>query len=792
MSMFNRNLLTVLMLLIIVSFVLTVPARADVVSDGSNRRVEGRVIDGETRAPIVGATVKIKDAPSGDVTDSAGYFRLPEITAKRITLIVSHVGYETKRVEAAPTASEARTSEILVLLKQKTTLLKDITVTPGRFAIMGEEPATRQTLTRHEISTIPQITEDIYRAVRRLPGISSSEYSAKFTVRGGEHDQILVLMDGLEIYEPFHLKDVDGGVLSIVDVSAIEGIELITGGFSAEYGDKMSGVFNIRSRTPRPGNRRYSVGLSLLNARAMTEGTFRDGRGYWLLSARRGYFDIVYPLSGRDEEIDPVYWDTFAKVGYRLNGKYWLTAHILHANDHFEYKDENAREAKSSYGNSYGWLNLTSYLSDRVLARTQLSAGRVTQSRAGLGYIFSVSRADFSVRDERAFNVFGLKQDWNFEISDRYFLKAGFDLKTETARYDYYKEQPVWPSDLFHRKYVATEVDFDPSGRKAGVYLSNRVQVADPIALEIGGRYDHNSATGDNLFSPRLDVLYGLGEQTFIRAGWGKFYQSQGINEVSVQDGETEFYHAQLAEHYVASIEHRFTDGTQLRVEGYYKDLSHLHPVYRNWLDQVDLFPEVLEDRLKLNFAGAVSKGIEVYFKRDVGGKIGWWASYALASVRENIRSAEVQGVVRPLDTKVPGRYDQRHTIYIDANYRPNRNWQFNVAWQFHTGWPYTERNLVVDSTVAGTIYNVGIDELGGARYPDFHRLDVRLSRYFHMSSGRVTVFLELINLYNRKNIRTYSYEFDCETYNYCVLKWDEEYWLRLIPSVGINWSHDL
>lgn len=180
--------------------------------------------------------------------------------------------------------------------------LSAIRVTPSRFAIMGDDPHAHQALTEEEIQSIPQMGEDIYRAVARLPGISANDFSAKFTVCGGEHEEVLVLLDGIELHDAFHLKDINGGALSI-DAEAIQGIDLLTGGFPAEYGDRTSGVFNIDSRRPRAGQVRHSVGISMMNARLMSEGTFE--RGTWLVSARRGYLDLVLALMNEEEDLSP-------------------------------------------------------------------------------------------------------------------------------------------------------------------------------------------------------------------------------------------------------------------------------------------------------------------------------------------------------------------------------------------------------------------------------------------------------------------------------------------------------
>ena len=71
-------------------------------------------------------------------------------------------------------------------------------------------------------------------------------------------------------------------------------------------------------------------------------------------------------------------------------------------------------------------------------------------------------------------------------------------------------------------------------------------------------RYDHTSRAADHLLSPRFNLVYTLGKRTVLRGGWGHFYQSEGIHEISVGDGEETFFPAQRAQHWVVGLEHHF------------------------------------------------------------------------------------------------------------------------------------------------------------------------------------------------------------------------------------------
>ncbi len=754
--------------------------------------ITGQVVDAETKEPLWGTNISIAGTGLGAASGPLGKFIIESVPIGIRTVQFSHIGYELQRVESIVISSE-ESPHLAVELRPETISLSQVIVTPSQFSIMGKGPTVKQTLTREDLEIVP-FGEDIYRATKRLPGIAASDFSAKFTVRGGENEEILVLLDGMELYEPFHLKDFEGGAISIIDAAAIDGIDLMTGGFSAEFGDRLSGVFNIKSTRATPNESRTSLGLSFMNARIMSAGTFAENKGAWLVSARRGYLDLVLDLMGEEDPPRPVYYDFLSKVEYQLDAKHTLSVNFLRAGDRLDYVEDDDDEDKTGYGNTYGWLTSSYIPSSKLFVQSLASFGRISRHREGTGFEGRTGVFNFVVADDKNVDLFGFKQDWNLDISKRWFLRWGYDLKYFRANYDYQSilRDITWLSPQDYRVASDTSrIDISPTGNKLGAYLSNRFQLYAPLTVEVGLRFDHNSFSGDDLFSPRLNAVYALGKQTSLRAGWGRFYQSQGVHEVRVHNGEDGFFATQLAKHYVAGLEHTFRNGLNLRLEGYYKDYSDLPVAYRNLTNEIEIFPEVQDDRFRLNLSGAKSKGIEAYVKYDRGGKVTWWASYALAKVNEDVRSAIHDGTEYRADTEFPGRFDQRHSLYLDLNYRPNRRWHLNTSWQYHTGWPFTETVLRSEQLPDGsTQYYSTFGVYHGTRYPAYHRMDLTINRHFYTSRGRISTFLALTNVYNHTNIRNIDYRWvwDAER-NRPFLDELNEHWFRFLPSIGVSWS---
>ncbi|MFQ6113580.1 MAG: TonB-dependent receptor domain-containing protein, partial [bacterium] len=577
-------------------------------------RITGYVFEAKTHKPLANANILVQGTQLGAASGPDGYYEISNLSPGTYTVEASVIGYKPEEIENV-VVRENSTVELNFELSKSVVPLQQVVVTPGHFAIMHEEPTLRQTLTREDIRSIPQFGEDIYRAVTRLPGVAGNDFSSKFTVRGGENEEILVLLDGLELYEPFHLKDV-GGALSIIDVEAIGGIDLMTGGFQAEYGDKLSGVFNIHSATLPMNKTRASLGISFMNARFMSEGHFARGKGQWLLSARRGYIDLVLKLVGSEDELSPEYYDVLGKVQYRLNESHSISAHLMRAGDVFDFVDDDEDKVNSGFGNSYGWLTLKSFLHPRLFAQTMLSVGRVDQNREGVENSYSDEALRQMVLDIRNFDFYGLKQDWNYKFLSQHLLKWGFDLKRFTSEYDYFNRDrtvtQVAP-DRFVTVLDTTQVITSPSGYEFGTYLAERFRLFSPLTVEVGIRYDYESYTGDKTFSPRFNLVYAFKPQSALRVGWGRFYQSQGVQEMQVQDGEDQFFPAELAEHRVIGLEHVFENGVNLRVEAYQKCLSHIRPRYQNLSNPLDIFPELDKDRVRIEPDAGEARGFEIF-----------------------------------------------------------------------------------------------------------------------------------------------------------------------------------
>jgi outer membrane receptor protein involved in Fe transport len=306
-------------------------------------------------------------------------------------------------------------------------------------------------------------------------------------------------------------------------------------------------------------------------------------------------------------------------------------------------------------------------------------------------------------------------------------------------------------------------------------YVTSRVLVTDRLAAEVGLRWDEQTygRDADDQWGPRLNLSYQAGTATRLRASWGRYQQFQGINELQVEDGVTEFAPAQVADHAILGLERDLPAQVALRVEAYRKDYQQLRPRYEGLFDPLSLVPELRWDRVRIAPDAARAEGVELLLTRRSPGPWNGWLSYAWSRTWDREDGLETRR-----------SWDQSQAVGAGLTWT-SHPWQATLAATYHTGWPTTPVS-VVDSDAADPSVVVG--RRNSLRYEHYASMDGRLSRDFQLTRGELTVFAEVTNAFNRHNPCCVDYSYE---YQGSLLVLDREYrhWLPLVPSVGVLWK---
>ncbi len=727
--------------------------------------------------PFDEATVSVEPRMSASLRLSSGIYEYSEVAPGRYYFDIEADGFEAVRrvVDVWP----GDTTVISVGMDDARPEIETILVSASRYEILRDVSVSSFSLDQRTIQNMPDIGEDPMRAVQRLPGAAASGASAKTHFRGGEQDEIGIMLNGKWLFDPFHIRDYQS-VFSAIDSRAIEGVEVYTGGFPVRFGNRMSGLVLMESlESTRP--RHTEIGLSVFNASFLTAGNEPDRR--WLVSARRGNLDLVIdPQFG-----EPSYYDLFTEFSYDFSADASVSVNALYADDSvrvvLESEPEELEQVRSRTKNAQLWITFDNSWSDKLTSKIVLSAVAFDNLRDGsLG---DAEKIVATVFDKRAVGQYGFRQDWTFHSTERHMMQWGMQATYSDAEYDYantaeYFGLPALWEDQPETSSLAASAS--PSGTSYSLYFSDRWKISDRTLLEWGLRWDDQTYTDDSSdaqLSPRLSVLRSIGDNTELRFSWGRYYQPQGINHLQIEDGITNFWPAQRADHLIVGFRRLIGEDLSLRIEAFHKDMRQVRPRFENLHDPLGLIPELQPDRIRLDPSSAAAKGIEVTLDRS-NGPLTWWTSYTWSEATDRIGQ---QDVLRS--------WDQTHAVQGGLHWSGNK-WDAALAASVHTGWPTTGLSLVQD----------GVDEDGepefvaipgprnALRHGTFASIDFRISRTWQLNRGSLMAFFEVSNVTARHNECCLDFDFEeDEATGEDVFEKSLDYWLGMMPAIGILWE---
>lgn len=653
--------------------------------------------------------------------------------------------------------------------------LEEVVVQTSRYAVAAPVGGSHAFLDQAQVATLPRLGDETLQSVQRLPGVAVNGFSSIGPVRGGLPNETAIMLDGLRLYEPFHLKNYLTPV-SLLDSRIIDGIDVYFGGFPAVYGDRMSAVIDARTINPDIAQY-YELGLTLFHASALAAFSFHDEAGHALISARRSNLGELSQLAENDVG-KPQYADGFSRLTYQVNDSTRVSFNSLLSTDEIRaVRNSGTETARDESSNSYLWLTMDHDWSSALTSRAILSWTDVHNERDG--QVFDPGRRVGTVEDDRTFGVVGLRIDtqWQGKVFTHRF---GAELRRLWADYEYsadVRSEAGFPLPDSPATRLNRSQRLNPDGYEASGYWDVRFAPAAAWVVEGGLRVDTQTYDGSGdaeQWGPRLSVLYQATPTTRVRATWGRFYQSQGINELQVEDGITGFHPAQHAVHTIMSIEQKLAQKLDARLELYRKDYGNLSPRFENLLDPTQLLPELAFDRVRVDADRARAEGVELSFNWRPRSEWSGWFSYSWSRATDRIGSANQYR-----------SWDQRHAVSLGLAW--NRGpWSLTIADAYHSGWPTTQLELT--TTPSQPVVTIG--PRNAVRYRDFNSLDVRITRTFALPRGQLDTFFEITNALSRQNPCCSSYELSFGPDGTAMLRRDTDSWLPLIPSFGVLWRY--
>ncbi|HEX9971499.1 MAG TPA: carboxypeptidase-like regulatory domain-containing protein, partial [bacterium] len=295
-----------------------------------NIKITGKITDATTNKSLPNTNLKIANQNLGTTSDSSGNFQI-SLPPGTYTLIFSYIGYYSQQ-------------KTITLLPGSEPLILNITLRPK--ILPGQEVSiTAHTeeprLTRFEIPpaklvTIANPLPDALISLKTLPGVSSgNDQSTFYNVRGGNYDENLIYLNGVEIYQPILVRKGIAENPSLVNPDLIQSINLRTGAFPVCYGDKLSSVLDISYRDQDINKISGRAELSSIMTGLTLGGPFND-KGTWILGLRKINYGYLFNVLQTTGNYSPDFRDLQLGVTYQLNSRNQLKLFGLYGNSRFK------------------------------------------------------------------------------------------------------------------------------------------------------------------------------------------------------------------------------------------------------------------------------------------------------------------------------------------------------------------------------------------------------------------------------------------------------------------------
>ncbi len=715
-----------------------------------NARID--VIDAHTGLPLFNATL-VEQGRTSITLDNRAFFNVDVFADSARLLSVSHADCQTQVLALAQLQQQNR----LKLVCDNSFPIEETLVVASFYRWQKETTASQKKLTQDDIAPLPTRGNDPMLAVASLPGIANSGASAKLNIRGGASDELLILFNGVELIEPFHLKDFQG-LLSGINNHNVERLDVYSGGYPAQYGSKMSGVIDITPIQPTGENDNLIEFNPIYSALMLADVISTDGaeaqdkpESYYIASVRRGHLETT--LRTFEESFgSPRFNDTFLQFHSALNARQSIDVGYLSIRDDIalHLQDEQSNEqAQSIYNSQYGWLKATINHAKNVTSEIQLSSSYSKTKRQGelLGVDPNNGEGDGSnldgegrVSDYRLISLqrLGYVGLWQFEKNQR--LTFGGHAQYSQADYDYSAHIEV--GNLGRLLGLPATRDWSvvqqPSGIDASGFLSWYSLPSDNLMTEFGVRADMQTYTvhTQHQLSPRMALNYQFTDDIALKASAGRFYQASGIMDLDVTAGQHAFYSPQKADHYIVGVDYQITETLNLGVEGYLKKLFSPRPRAENLFNPYVLLPELADDRVYLAPSSATAQGLEFMLNYDADDALRTWFTFALSEVEDNVQGRlERRG------------WNQVMAASVGALYRAP-SWSLSARAYWHSGWPTSVLPNTINNLAEPLNYSRNHERLS-----DFLSLDVRLNKQWHPASYLLEGYLDITNFTNRNNI---------------------------------------
>lgn len=734
----------ILLFLLLLSAISVLPAQT--------YKIQGTVIDKQTRKPLEFVNVLIVGLNSGASTDTNGTFTIEQVPPGIYRLQASSLGYKT--VLTPEYRVNHITPHIQIEMEEDQVALDAVTITASPFRRVVESPVSLRIIGVREIEKAPGANRDISRVIQNYPGVAFSPigYRNDLIVRGGGPSENRFYLDGVEIpnINHFSTQGASGGPVGLIDADLIRSVEFYSGAFPANRGNALSSVldFSLRDGDMERNSIKATLGASEV---ALTSNGHIGQKTSYLVSVRQSYLQMLFKVLGLP--LLPAYTDASFKVKTRFNPHHELTILGLGGIDrmklNFDIEGEDAeyilgylpkieQETFTLGGvyRHYGGTHIQtitvshSYLNNRNLKYKDNDES----SEENLTLRLHASEQETKIRMENtsAWNVWKLNvgTELNYSQYSQDNYQQLFTDKAHLINYHTTLDMLRWG--------VFASIDYTSPGERFTASLGVRTD---------GNNYNNKMKQLWRQLSPRLSVSYRLAEGLFLSGHLGQYYQLPPYTALGFKENGQTYTNQHLDYTSVSQksigLSWNPNETMELSVEGFYKQYQHM-PFSVN--DGIPLTCKgndygVIGNEALSSDAEGRSYGAEIMFKWLLAQKLNLSSSLTLFK-------SEFRG---DKGNYIASAWDNRFIFNVNGTYTLPKQWSIGMKASCIGGAPYTpfdkEKSSLVDAWNAQGKAYYDYSQYNTERLPAFAQLDIRIDKTFYWKKCMFGIYLDIQNI---------------------------------------------
>ncbi len=737
--------------------------------------LSGFVTDVETGERIINAAIFDAKRKTGTYTNEFGYFSIM-LTEGAANLQISSLGYENDTLGLTLRANQR------LEIQLRPQVLAEVVVNYFNDSSYLQSAFSTFEINLDQAARMPSLggETDVLRLAYTLPGIQTgADGFGGMSVRGGDIDQNLFLLDGVTVYNATHGL----GIYSIYNTSAVRSAKILKGDFPAQYGGRISSIWDIQTKEGNLHKMQGEMEFGPSSLQTTLEGPLGHQKGSWFISGRRALFDFFsVPITKKIREtpnsagfLKYFFYDLNAKINYKITPKDRVYLSFYRGKDDFvdkydQYRWFNdtlsvvANEEVVNWGNNVAALRWNHLISNKIFANVTATYSRYFYNSEELVDLELLANEQRVLRDalflKYASSVedVGLKTDFDYAT----FRNHRFRFGTSFTKHRFqpgiisFEELSIFNSET--RDTIGAYLKKPLESNEFDAYVQDEFKVGSSFSANIGLRASGLSVNGHNFFSMQPRLIFRLWEDQRLSFSLSVTKSTQFLHLLSPTNiglpkdlwvSATERAKPQQSWQFSTGMVYKVRPWLSLDVQGYYKTLKNLIYFQGGGLDNINATN--WQDQIAVGEGWAY--GAELLLKMQHG-KLGGWGGYTYAYTDRQF------GVEVNNGKRYPLRLDRRHNFNLQLLYKFNQRWDFSAGFVYSSGSAYTlatQQFDIIQQTSGSAPTELRRSQrfskaLNDRRLPDYHRLDFTFNRYFKVRNVQHTLKLGVYNAYFRKN----------------------------------------